>query len=70
MENQDKAPARWSQAQLLAFRFAFVYLILFYLPFPFGAFPYRVEPRKNTNHSGRGLCPRLAGHVLHLSHEI
>jgi hypothetical protein len=42
MENQDQAPAHWSQAQLLAFRLAFVYLILYNLPFPFGSLPHTV----------------------------
>jgi uncharacterized membrane protein YphA (DoxX/SURF4 family) len=70
MENQDKAPARWSPAQLLAFRFAFVYLILFYLPFPFGAFPYTGRVAQKYESLWQGLVPWVGRHVLHLSHEI
>jgi hypothetical protein len=70
MENQDKAPVRWSQAQLLAFRFAFAYLILYYLPFPFGAFPYTGRVAQKYESLWHTLVPWVGRHVLHLSDEI
>jgi hypothetical protein len=70
MENQDKAPARWPQAHLLAFRFTFVYLILYYLPFPFGAIPYGGRVAQKYESLWQGLVPWVGRHALHLSHEI
>jgi hypothetical protein len=70
MENQDRAPADWSPLQLLAFRFAFVYLILYYLPFPFGAFPHTVRIAEKYESLWHKLVPWVGKHVLHLSQEI
>lgn len=70
MENLDQAPAHWSPAQLLAFRFAFVYLILYNLPFPFGSLPHTVLAAQKYESLWHKLVPWVGKHVLHLSHEI
>jgi hypothetical protein len=70
MENQDQAAADWSSVQLLAFRFAFVYLILYNLPFPFGAFPHTGSVAQKYESLWHKLVPWVGKHVLHLSHEI
>ncbi len=70
MENQDQAAADWSRVQLLAFRFAFVYLILYFLPFPFGAFPHTGSVAQEYDSLWHKLVPWVGKHVLHLSHEI
>jgi len=70
MENEGRPTPRWSRAQLLAFRFAFVYLILYYLPFPFGAFPYTGRVAQKYESLWHQLVPWVGRHVLHLSYEI
>jgi hypothetical protein len=70
MENQDQAAADWSRGHLLAFRFAFVYLILYYLPFPFGAFPHTVRLAQKYQSLWLKLVPWVGKHVLHLSHPV
>jgi len=69
MENQEQ-PAHWSRAELLAFRFAFVYLILYYLPFPFGAFPRTGRVAQEYESLWQKLVPWFGRHVLHLNYEI
>jgi hypothetical protein len=70
MENQDQAAADWSRVQLLAFRFAFVYLILYNLPFPFGTLPHTGSVAQEYESLWHKLVPWVGKHVLHLSHEI
>src|SRR5438046_8624261 len=70
MQNQDQAAADWSRVQLFAFRFAFVYLILYFLPFPFGAFPHTGSLAQKYESLWHKLVPWAGKHVLHLSHEI
>jgi uncharacterized membrane protein YphA (DoxX/SURF4 family) len=70
MENQDQAPADWSRIHLLAFRFVFVYLILYYLPFPFGAIPRTDSLAQKYQSLWLKLVPWVGKHVLHLGHEI
>jgi uncharacterized membrane protein YphA (DoxX/SURF4 family) len=70
MENQNQAVAAWSRAHLLAFRFAFVYLILYFLPFPFGAFPHTVSLAQNYQSLWHKVVPWVGKHVLHVNHEI
>jgi len=70
MENQDEAAADWPRVQLLAFRFAFVYLILYFLPFPFGALPHTSSIAQKYESIWHELVPWVGKHVLHLSHEI
>ena len=70
MEKQDQAAAHWSRVELLAFRFAFVYLILYYLPFPFGALPHTGRVAQKYESLWHKLVPWVGKHVLHLSHEI
>ncbi|HYY72281.1 MAG TPA: hypothetical protein VE778_01685 [Candidatus Bathyarchaeia archaeon] len=70
MENQDRPAPRWSRAQLLAFRFAFVYLILYYLPFPLGALPRTGRVAQKYESLWHTLVPWVGRHILHLSYEI
>jgi len=70
MENQDQAAADWSRVQLLAFRFAFVYFILYFLPFPFGALPYTGSIAQKYESMWQKLVPWVGKHILHLSREI
>jgi hypothetical protein len=72
MENQEQAAAKgnWSRVPLLSFRFALVYLVLFNLPFPFGAFPHTGSVAQKYELLWHRLVPWVAKHILHLSHEI
>jgi hypothetical protein len=70
MENQDQAAADWSRVHRLAFRFAFVYLISYYLPFPFGAIPHTDSLAQKYQSLWLKLVPWVGKHVLHLNHEI
>jgi hypothetical protein len=70
MENQDQAAAEWPRVQLLVFRFAFVYLILYYLPFPLGTLPHTVRVAQKYESLWLELVPWVGKHVLRLSHEI
>ncbi|MGB2628010.1 MAG: hypothetical protein WAK20_14575 [Candidatus Acidiferrum sp.] len=40
MGNQEQEVLHWSPPRLFAFRIAFLYLVLYNLPFPLGALPY------------------------------
>jgi hypothetical protein len=70
MENQDQATVPWSRVQLLGFRFAFIYLILYNLPFPFGPLPHTVTIAQKYESLWLKLVPWVGKHVLRLSHEI
>jgi uncharacterized membrane protein YphA (DoxX/SURF4 family) len=70
MENQDQAAADWSRVHLLAFRFVYVYLILYYLPFPFGAIPHTDSLAQKYQSLWLVLVPWIGKHVLHLSQQI
>jgi uncharacterized membrane protein YphA (DoxX/SURF4 family) len=70
MENQDRATVDWSRVQLLAVRFAFVYLVLYNLPFPFGAFPHTGRVAQKYESLWLMIVPWVGKHVLHLSYEI
>jgi hypothetical protein len=70
MENQDQAAVDWSRVQGLAFRFAFVYLTLYYLPFPFGALPHTDFLAEKYQSLWLKLVPWVGKHFLHLSHGI
>jgi hypothetical protein len=70
MGNQYQATAHWSRVQLLGFRFAFIYLILYNLPLPFGPLPHTVSVAQKYESLWLKLVPWVGKHVLHLSHEI
>lgn len=67
---QDRAAVDWSQFQLFAVRFAFVYLVLYNLPFPVGAFPHSRRVAQKYESLCLKVVPWVGKHVLHLSHEI
>lgn len=70
MENQNPTAGHWSSMQLLAFRLTFTYLILYNLPFPFGAFPHTVKVAQGYESLWLKLVPWVGKHVLGLDHEI
>jgi uncharacterized membrane protein YphA (DoxX/SURF4 family) len=70
MENQDQAAAHSSRVQLLAFRFAFVYLVFYNLPFPFGAVPHTGSIAKGYDSLWHKLVPWVGKHILRSSHPI
>src|SRR5215469_7784885 len=70
MENQDQATTRESTVQLLAFRFAFAYLVFYNLPFPLGTLPHTIGIAQEYESLWQKLVPWVGRHVLHLTHEI
>jgi uncharacterized membrane protein YphA (DoxX/SURF4 family) len=70
MENPDQEAANWSRVHLLAFRFAFVYLVLYNLPFPLGVLPHSGLLAREYELLWHKLVPWVGRHVLHLNHEI
>ncbi len=60
----------WSLVQRIGFRFAFVYLVLYWLPFPFGALPW-TEPVDEAYQSvWHAIVPWFGDHVLGLARPI
>ena len=70
MGNQDREAANWSLAHLLVFRFAFVYLVLYNLPFPLGVLPLTHSLAQKYQLLWHHAVPWAGKHVLHLSREI
>jgi uncharacterized membrane protein YphA (DoxX/SURF4 family) len=70
METQD--PARWPHPTLFAFRFAFVYLVLYNLPFPFGPFalPHTESVSAKYQFLWHHFVPWVGKRLLHLRHDI
>ena len=56
---------RWHPFTRIAFRFAFVYLLLYNLPFPFNVFPYVDKVGAFYDSLWTWLVPRLARTVFH-----
>ena len=56
---------RWHPFTRTAFRFAFVYLLLYNLPFPLTAFPYVDKAAEVYNSFWTWLVPRIARAILH-----
>src|SRR6185503_1124349 len=61
----EPAQQRWHPFTRTGFRFAFVYLLLFNLPFPLSAFPYVDKVAEFYNSFWTWLVPRVARAVLH-----
>lgn len=51
------AGAAWSRGHLVAFRFAFIYLILYTFPLPFTALPFSRPLADAVQASGRAVIP-------------
>jgi hypothetical protein len=60
----EQPPQRWHPFTRTAFRFAFVYLLLYNLPFPFTAFPYVAKVAEWYGLLWTWLVPRVARAVL------
>src|SRR5690349_6822338 len=57
---------RWHPFTRTAFRFAFVYLVLFNLPFPLNVFPYVDKAAEFYNVIWNWLVPRVARAAFHV----
>src|ERR1700752_5468754 len=62
--NNEHPQQRWHPFTRTAFRFAFVYLLLYNLPFPLTAFPYVDKAAELYNSIWTWLVPRIARAVL------
>ena len=60
----DQPQRRWHPFTRTAFRFAFVYLLLYNLPFPLSAFPYVDKAAELYNSFWTWIVPCLAKAVL------
>jgi hypothetical protein len=61
----EQPQQRWHPLTRTVFRFAFVYLLLYNLPFPLTAFPYVDKAAEFYNSFWNWLVPRLARATLH-----
>lgn len=61
----EHPPQRWHPFTRAAFRFAFVYLLLFNLPFPLNAIPYVDKVGEFYNSIWTWIVPRVARVVFH-----
>jgi len=61
----EQPPNRWHPFTRTGFRFAFVYLLLFNLPFPLNAFPYVDKIGEWYNAIWNWMVPRVARAVFH-----
>lgn len=68
--NTTTEPHRWSLIQLILFRFAFAYFILYLLPFPASEIPGVEEYAFKYNQLWFKIVPWFGEHVLHLSQKI
>jgi uncharacterized membrane protein YphA (DoxX/SURF4 family) len=66
----DVPQPRWGLGQKIAFRFAFVYLVLYCLPFPFNSPPFTEKIGEWWERPLHKLVPWIGQHVLRLSHSI
>ena len=60
----------WGVAKCLVFRIAFVYFVLYALPFPFGAIPGTEAPASAYEKIWQVVVPWVARHVLGVGYEI
>ena len=65
-----KAPAAWHPATRVVFRFVFVYLILYILPFPLGSVPYTDALAEPYTELWNAIIPRVGRDVLKLDYEV
>jgi hypothetical protein len=63
-------PAHWSTVTRIAFRFAFVYFLLYSFPFPFGFLPHTGYPDEKWSAMWHAIVPWVGRRVLHLSYPI
>jgi len=61
----EQPQQRWHPLTRTAFRFAFVYLLLFNLPFPLNAFPYVDKAAEFYNSLWNWVVPRLGRAIFH-----
>jgi hypothetical protein len=61
---------RWSAAAKIGFRFAFCYLVLYNLPFPFGSLPYTGKPGEWYEFLINKIVPWTARHILRISQPV
>jgi uncharacterized membrane protein YphA (DoxX/SURF4 family) len=70
MQESLSKTVHWSNVRRFAFRFAFVYLILYNLPFPLGAIPHTDSLIEFYNSFWHKIAPWVGKHALHLKTDI
>ncbi|AKT36878.1 DoxX family protein [Chondromyces crocatus] len=70
MTPAEQPLARWSLAKRIGFRFAFVYLVLYFFPFPAGYLPGTDWIRDLVEAPWNALVPWVGEHVLGVGSEI
>jgi hypothetical protein len=63
-------PNDWSRAKAISFRIAFIYFVLYALPFPFGYLPGTDAVVRVYERIWHALVPWVAQHVLKIGSEI
>ncbi len=69
-QNALPPTARWSDARRFAVRFAFVYFVLYNLPFPLGAIPHTESLLESYNSFWHKVVPWVGKHALRLKTDI
>jgi uncharacterized membrane protein YphA (DoxX/SURF4 family) len=70
VESLDQVADSWSRIHRVAFRFAFIYLVLYNLPFPLGTLPHTVRAAQTYESLWDKVVPWIGNHLLSLHHEI
>ena len=70
MTTDETAPAQWSFAKRLGFRFVFAYFVLYYIPFPLDSIPYTGKVWALWARFWEHLVVWTGAHVFHLPSPI
>lgn len=70
MTTQETAPAEWSFAKRMGFRFVFSYFVLYYIPFPLDLIPFTGKVWTLWARFWEHLVIWTGAHVLHLAQPI
>lgn len=65
-----RSEEHWPMALMVAFRFAFAYVLLYALPFPLGEIPWVSKLAERYSHVWEKIVPWVGAHVLHLANPI
>jgi len=67
---KQETKSEWSRAKSIVFRIAFIYFVLYALPFPFGFIPGTDFVSQLYQRIWQALVPWVAQHVLKVGYEI
>jgi len=70
MTSEAGSAPRWSLSLRIAFRFAFVYFLLYCAPFPLTSIPYADQTGQWVDGFWHVVVPWVAAHLLHLPRPI